>query len=258
MTRSCRERCTHGIRCGAWLGWIALTVGCQPDPNAPPRSAAPPPPPHVAPPAAQVEVKEPAADAPLTVSKPVVKSYFADDELGTEIVAPEVVMSDEHRATCRVQLGETFPDLDLQTLDGQPTTLAQHLGPRLTVVVFWNREQPMSVDQIRRLLYEFEPRYGEAGVTVVTVNVGDPVSEFQEILPPESASVVHLSDPQATAFAQVATGILPRTYLVQPDFKLVWFDLEYTRSARRELKNAIRFVLKQLEQQANSRANPLM
>jgi hypothetical protein len=37
---------------------------------------------------------------------------------------------------------------------------------------------------------------------------------------------------------------LPRTYLLDSSGKILWFDLEYSRSTRRELNQAIRYVLK--------------
>ena len=48
-----------------------------------------------------------------------------------------------------------------------------------------------------------------------------------------------LMDPQGKALAQVATRYLPRTYLVDAAGKIVWFDMEYSPSTRRQLIQAI-------------------
>ncbi len=36
---------------------------------------------------------------------------------------------------------------------------------------------------------------------------------------------------------------MPRTYLVDSQGKILWFDMEYSRSTRRDLRDAIRVVL---------------
>jgi len=185
-------------------------------------------------------------------------TFFADDEAEGEIVRPEVILSAGHLATCRVKPGDTFPDLQLTTLDGSPAALSTHLGKTLTIVVFWSRQQPMSVEQIRRLQQEFTTRYRDAGVSVVTIEVGDGRDEVQEFLAGVPATYVTLLDPEAVAFQQVAAELMPRTYLLRPDLSVVWLDVEYSRSTRRELKNAILFVLKQSEQQAHSGQAPRM
>jgi hypothetical protein len=113
----------------------------------------------------------------------------------------------------------------------------------------------MSVEQMRQLQEEFSARYREAGVAVVTVNVGDAPEVLREFLEEVPGDFIRLRDADGQALAQVATGLLPRTYLLRPDRQLVWFDLEYSRSSRRELRNAVLYVLKQFEQQANQ-GNP--
>ena len=50
-------------------------------------------------------------------------------------------------------------------------------------------------------------------------------------------------DPQGKALAQVATRYLPRTYLVDSEGKIVWFDMEYSPSTRRHLLQAIEYSM---------------
>jgi peroxiredoxin len=204
---------------------------------------------------AESPVSPPRDEAPVIVTQSDSDLGLSEEDTSAEVVAPEVLLSSDHQATCRVQVGDTFPDLSLTALDGQPTPLESQLGKRLTVVVFWNRRQPMSIEQLRQLQTEFVVRYRQAGVSVVTINVGDSPETIRDLHDETSGEYVWLRDPDGQAFAQIATELLPRTYLLRPDRQVVWLDLEYSRSTRRELRNAILYVLKQFEQQA-SNGNP--
>jgi hypothetical protein len=48
-----------------------------------------------------------------------------------------------------------------------------------------------------------------------------------------------LLDAEGKALDAVATEKLPRTYLLDASGQILWFDIEYSESTRRELKNAI-------------------
>jgi peroxiredoxin len=194
----------------------------------------------------------------VVVSQPARSPELSDEDLSADVSAPQVLLSADHQATCRVQVGDTFPDLSLMTREGQPTLLNAHLGQRLTIVIFWNHRQPMSVEQIERLQQDFAERYRNAGVAVVTVNVGESPEQLGQAAEPAPAGMVSLCDPRGEAFGQVATGLLPRTYLLRADRQVVWFDLEYSRSTRRELRNAILYVLRQFDQQAHAGGASLM
>ncbi len=180
------------------------------------------------------------------------------EDLKADVFTPNVLLSSDHQSTCRVQVGDTFPDLDLMSLDGLPVTLASKLGDQLTIVIFWRADQPMSREQIHQVQSEFAERYRAAGVAVVAINVGNAPEEAREVLRGTEDQFTCLSDADGKAFAQVATDLLPRTYLLRSDRQIVWFDLEYSRSMRRELRNAILFVLRQFQQQANTGTPSLM
>ena len=51
-----------------------------------------------------------------------------------------------------------------------------------------------------------------------------------------------LLDSEGEALAKVATRRLPRTYLLDKKGKILWFDMEYSASTRRDLRDAIRVV----------------
>ncbi len=49
-----------------------------------------------------------------------------------------------------------------------------------------------------------------------------------------------LLDEQGTGFAELGTGRLPRVYVLNSAGQVAWFDIEYSLSTRRELKQAVR------------------
>ena len=55
----------------------------------------------------------------------------------------------------------------------------------------------------------------------------------------------NLLDDKGVALGAVATRKLPRTYLLDASGKILWFDIEYSNTTRRELREAIQFVLNQ-------------
>ena len=52
-----------------------------------------------------------------------------------------------------------------------------------------------------------------------------------------------LLDADGAGLGRVATEKLPRIYLLDPSGSILWFDIEYSESTRRELKNAIHWHL---------------
>jgi hypothetical protein len=67
----------------------------------------------------------------------------------------------------------------------------------------------------------------------------------QELAVKHGVTIPSLLDSDGAAFGQVATSLLPRTYLLDAAGRIVWFDLEYSRSQRLELHNAVYHQLKQ-------------
>ena len=51
-----------------------------------------------------------------------------------------------------------------------------------------------------------------------------------------------LLDADGKAFAQIGSEKMPRTFLLDPQGKILWFDIEYSLSTRRELHQALRSV----------------
>ncbi len=154
------------------------------------------------------------------------------------VYEPRVVMSRGHEQTCLVGVGDAMPDLKLTRSNGEPVTMGELQGEALTVVVFWTNRFAFAREQFARLAEEVALPYQHLGLKVIAVNVGDPVEQIEpDAMTRESVVCVH--DRDGAAVAQVAESKLPRTYLLDRDGRILWFDIEYSRTTRRQLRNAI-------------------
>lgn len=163
----------------------------------------------------------------------------------TQVYKPEVILSQHHAESCLVGLGDAFPAMTLSNLEGESQALSDLYGDRMTVVVFWNASGLYAREQFTRMMQETQAPYQPLGVNVVAINVGDGADVVRELATKHGVTVPCLLDPEGQAFQQVATGLLPRTYLLDAEGRILWFDLEYSRSQRAGLHNAIYYHLKQ-------------
>lgn len=165
-----------------------------------------------------------------------------------ELHEPKVALSEEHQQTCLIGVGDAFPDLELVDLSGAKKSLASLAGEKVTVVVFWSTRQAMARYQFKTLEREWAGPFRAAGVQVVAVNVSDEADVAKTLYQETGGSFPCLLDPEGRQFAKVARSKLPRTYVLDGQRRVRWFDIEYSRSTRRELKNALFFLLKQNDQ----------
>ena len=139
-----------------------------------------------------------------------------------------------------------MPNLELPDLQGQSRQLKDLLGDRLTVVVFWNARYVFALEQFSRLQRDVVDEFSSFGVAVVAVNVGDQVDDVRHIAAEHQGVFPCLLDKDGMAFGQVATTKLPRTYVLDAEGRVLWFDIEYSRTTERELNNAIKYSLQNL------------
>ncbi|MGD9127949.1 MAG: TlpA disulfide reductase family protein, partial [Planctomycetia bacterium] len=132
-------------------------------------------------------------------------------------------------------------------LNGQPVSLYSAFGQnKLTVVCFWKANFPLSLEEVGQLQTYVAGPYAAKGVKVIAINEDDPPNVAAAAFQKEKAAYPCLLDPRGSYFAQVATQELPRTYLVNSEGKILWFDIKYSAlSTRRALEQAIQFVLKE-------------
>lgn len=183
--------------------------------------------------ALQTPAPLPASAAPLPL----------DHVPAADLKMPGVVLSDQHAALCKVKVGDQFPALELPNLAGEKKSLNELFGSKLTLVVFWNGKQPTGIEELSDLARYHLPRFGDKGLAVVAINTGDAAAQAGELSQKAGAAYPVLSDADGAALSQVATSKLPRSYLLDPSGKVLWFDLEYSPTTRRDLAQAIRFTL---------------
>jgi peroxiredoxin len=144
---------------------------------------------------------------------------------------PRVLLTKHHAALCIVRVGDAMPPVRLSDTDGKAFVLPERLGAKATVVVFFRSQGWMT----KALLADLEPgvvkAYGAKGVSVAAVSQG--------AYSGDNHSYPILIDEQGAATAQVGTGRFPRVYVLDAQGKIVWFDIEYSRSTRRELKQTL-------------------
>lgn len=232
------------------LAWIALglvpllSCGCNTSTTPPetelPASSAPATSEPTATPAGQDEPAIQSASeqpAPPQQALPAAEERAADQASeAIETAIPEVLLSEQHAALCKVQVGDPMPNVALVDLKGQEVFLSQLLGERLTILFFWSPESYMSQAQLADMGPDIAVPTSGQGVAVIGVAVNQTPEVTRQHTTSAGATFPNFADPQGEAFAAVATAKLPRTYVLDAQGKILWFDLEYSRTTRRHLQ----------------------
>ncbi len=162
---------------------------------------------------------------------------------------PTVNLTEELRATSLVEVDDQIPQGELPDLDGQMHAIRDVLGDRLTVVLFWHSGNMHSVVQLEDLARDIAGPLSEQGGGIIAINVGDTPEKAAEAARKAEADFLVLLDPDKSYFEKVATERIPRTYVLDAEGTILWFDLEYSRSTRRDLEQTINVVLAEQPQQ---------
>lgn len=181
--------------------------------------------------------EKPAEAAPA----PAVPAFGQAEPL--DLIMPQVLMTVSESKTCLVKVGDVLPDVRLPELGDGEVALNSLYGKRLTVVVFWRATHPYAVEELGDLQRLVASRFADQQVKVVGIDVKDQPEVVKETVAAKKIEFPNLLDAAGTAYAQVATEYMPRTYLVDAGGKILWFDMEYSRSTRRDLLRAIRATL---------------
>ncbi len=168
-------------------------------------------------------------------------AFYAADTRPTAM--PHVLLSKGDEAACKVKVGDAMPAIELPKLgETNKTKLADLLGKKATVVVFWKGNRRMSQQQLADIGKDVVEPFGKQGVAVVGVTVDESEKDAAATFKKTGATFTNLHDADGKAFAQIGSGRFPRTYLLDPSGKIVWFDIEYSLATRRELHQALRVV----------------
>lgn len=160
-----------------------------------------------------------------------------------DVAMPEVQLPEMLKATCLVGVGDAMPDAPLDVLGGEQQQLSSLFGRRLTVMFFWESDNLYAQDELRDLTGDVAEAFGDKGVRVIGINVGDSAETAAAAVEAAEAAFPNFLDPQGEYFAKVATERLPRTYLLDSAGRILWFDLEYSLTTRRQLKQAVEVAL---------------
>ncbi|OHB71409.1 MAG: hypothetical protein A2V70_15755 [Planctomycetes bacterium RBG_13_63_9] len=156
---------------------------------------------------------------------------------------PQVRMTDELAATCKVGVGDAMPDGKLRDLEDNEHLLTELFGEKLTVVCFWTSQNAYATAELADLTPDVAEPYFEKGLRVIGINEGDSPEVAAQKVQDAGVKYPVLVDPGGLYFANVATERLPRTYVLDPDGKILWFDTEYSGISRDQLLRTIRVVL---------------
>jgi hypothetical protein len=165
---------------------------------------------------------------------------------------PKVALSDALQASCLVKVGDALPAAELSDAAGKTQTIASLYGRKLTVVCLWTigtteRSKLVAEAVLEDLTKDVVEPYGDKGVRVVGINVGDPAAAVQEEFNQASAKFPCLLDPKGEFLAKIARDKqMPRVFLLDGAGKILWFDVEYSRPSHRDLVQSIGVALGKL------------
>jgi peroxiredoxin len=161
----------------------------------------------------------------------------------TPAVIPPVLLSKQEEPMCRIKVGDAMPAISLNQLGGRQTQLSALYGKNATVIAFWNANRRMTRTMLSDLGPDVAATFGERGVAVVGIAVEHSAEAARPVVENAEARFATLLDPDGQAFAQVGSTKLPRVYLLDPQGKVLWFDIDYSLATRRELNQALRAVV---------------
>jgi len=156
---------------------------------------------------------------------------------------PQVDLPAELAKTCLVKVGASMPEAELTNLEGKRVALRSAFGKKLTVVLFWQSENMYSTQALGYLEDDVVKPFAEKGVRVIGVSVKDSSEAARKAIEEAGAKYVNLLDPKGEFFAKVATQKIPRVYLLDLAGKILWLDIEYSSTTRRDLERAIQYKL---------------
>jgi thioredoxin-dependent peroxiredoxin len=185
----------------------------------------------------------PAGTADSAAPRPYRSFYRSSgNDSGEPATIPPVLLTDAHKSICLVGVGDTMPEVELPQVGGRGTKLADLYGKKATVVVFWKSDRRMALTELADLGPDVVEPFQSEGVAVVGIAVGESANSARSAVRQTGARFANLLDADGAAFAKVGSDKLPRTYLLDPSGKVLWFDIEYSQATRRELAQSLEAV----------------
>ncbi len=159
---------------------------------------------------------------------------------------PRIALSEQHARACPIKLWQEFPNVTLTDQAGQQQELHKLRG-KFTLIVVWSASEPAAVEELGDLeAYAYQP-YKNVGLNVIAVHtMAGRTKPPQEALQKFRPTFTILHDTKGELWAAVGKESLPRTFLLDGDGKVIWFDIEYSRTTRRQLQQALQAVMQEI------------
>lgn len=195
----------------------------------------------------EVAKSDPAA-AEVAANVPTARPYrtfyhTSGKDSGEPATIPPVLLTDAHKALCQIGVGDEMPAVELPQLGGRRAKLADFYGKKATVVVFWKSDRRMALTELADLGPDVVEPFQSEGVAVVGIAVGESASSARSVVRQTGAKFPNLIDTDGAAFAKVGSDKLPRTYLLDSSGQVLWFDIEYSQTTRRELAQSLEAIV---------------
>jgi peroxiredoxin len=155
---------------------------------------------------------------------------------------PQVLLSAEHAAMCKVKVGDAFPSIELPQIAGAPVQLSSLAGQKATVILLWTPGHWMSRTALADIAKDVGAQAGNSGIGLVGVVESKNAADAQAEMAKYGAIFPQLLDADGVAFDQVGSIALPRVYVLDAQQKIVWFDIEYSEATRRELHETLNVI----------------
>ncbi|WP_145249615.1 redoxin family protein [Aeoliella mucimassa] len=169
---------------------------------------------------------------------------------------PKVLLSDQHQEMVKIGVGDKFPEVTLPpaAAGGESAPMVKQFGQQVTVVGVFSRDGAMAKTMLRDLQFDINKQYnalnpgaGMANVLPVAIATGLTQDQATQTASAASFEGTLLLDGDGTATAALGTGRMPRIYVLDSKGSVVWFDIEYSSSTRREMQQAVAALIKQSE-----------
>jgi|GEM_PF-4132038 len=124
-----------------------------------------------------------------------------------------------------LQIGQPFPNMEVETGDGQRTIVQAHLGPKQTLLYFLHGTWcPECVGQYH-LLQRYLPRIKETGAELIVITGEEPetLTAFLRSAHPSLEYTV-LTDPTRSAYHAIKAGGDTMTIIVDNQGIVRWFE----------------------------------
>lgn len=156
---------------------------------------------------------------------------------------PPVLLSAEHTKLCKLAVGDQFPAIELPTLEGAATKVADLAKGKPTVVLFWSPDRWMSRTALADLGKIVAGKTGSS-IAAVAIVEGPANDQVAKAIADAGATLPQLADANGAAFAQVGEHALPRIFVLDKAGKVAWFDIEFSEASRRELHQTLAALAK--------------